>query len=297
MRRRTVLAATALLALLALAGCSSPGSMEMKQVDDAGIGDEATLDVPTPPPDAPDRAHDDAETVREAIATGSATIDGTGPPVRRLGPYGTDDGVYNLSYEVVGSHEETRADVRVDYDPEDASGDAIAYGDLPAVDRERVAPLFPPERDGGEGYDVGVGTRYNDSEAAESVLVGPQEYQVVTYEGERYRVDVETEPVTVNTYRYTAEEVAPGVAAYGSQLREEYEFTLDGLSEEERSVVESAIDGGYTADENGDSAFESVIDEFQRHDAVEEDEHEGTWIVRYEGETYWVDIDYGQYGE
>lgn len=297
MRRRTLLAATALLALLALAGCSSPGSIEMERVNDADIGREATLEVPTPPPDAPDPAHARADTIREAIETGSATADGRGPPVREAGPYRHEDGVFNLSHEVVDSHQETGADVRVDYNPDDASGEAIAYEDLPEVDRERLSPLFPPDDEGGEGYDIGVGVRYNDSEAAESVLVGPQEYEVVTYEGERYRIDVETEPVTVNTYRYTAEEVAPSVAAYGSRLREEYEFTLDGLSDEQRSVVESAIDGGYTADENGDSGFEAVIDEFQAHESVEEDEYEGTWIARYEGETYWVDIRYGQYGD
>lgn len=297
MRTRTLLAAVAVLATLALAGCSSPGSIQMDPVDDADIGREATLDVPTPDPDAPEPAETNARTIREAIESGSTTAEGTGPPVDRAGPYRHDGAVFNLSYEVVDTHEETAADVRIDYDPSDTSGEAIAFADLPAVDRDRLAGLFPQRGDGGEGYDFGIGVRYDESEAAESVLVGPQEYRVLVYEGERYRIDVETEEVTVNTYRYTATEVAPGLAAYGQRLREELAFDLGGLSDGQRSVVESAIDGGYTANDDGDSDFEAVVDEFRRHEAVEETDYDGTWIARYDGEIYWVEIRFGQYAE
>lgn len=297
MRTRTLLAAVAVLATLALAGCSSPGSISMDPVDDADIGREATLDVPTPDPDAPEPAETNARTIREAIEDGSATAEGTRPPVDRSGPYRHGGAVYNLSYEVVDTHQETAADVRIDYGSGNVSGEAIAYADLPAVDRERLSQLFPPQEDRTDGYDLAIGVRYDDAEAAESVLVGPQEYRVVTYEGERYRIDVETEPVTVETYRYTATEVAPSLAAYGQRLREELAFDLDGLSDGQRSVVESAIDGGYTADEDGDSDFEAVIDEFQRHPAVEETDYDGTWIAHYNGETYWVEIRFGQYAE
>lgn len=285
----------ALALLLSLAGCSAAGSLSMGQADDADLADHASRSLP-PPADAHEgkRAErvDRRRVVVDAVENGSAVVSGRGPPIETEGfPFAVDGAYYDLDVEQVGEHTETGVDLRIDYNGT-TDGPAVAYEDLSPADRELVGSLLPPKYDRRvEGYDVGTNRVYNDSEAENSVLLAG-DYEAVRYEGERYPIRVETDEVTVTEYRYTATEIAGSTSEYADLLREK-SFTLSGLSEAEREVVDEAVDEGrYYADSTSDDAFESVMERFLAQDAVRRDEYHGYWVVRYEGTLYWAELRY-----
>jgi hypothetical protein len=88
--------------------------------------------------------------------------------------------------------------------------------------------------------------------------------------------------------------VADSTAGYADQLRDRYLFTLSGLSDDERSVVEEAMskNGSYYADTDGDEAFRGVLESFDGHPAIERNEFRGTWLVRYDGDVYVAELSY-----
>jgi len=261
----------------------------MDPVTDAGIVRHASRQVDRTGSGAD---QPEATTIRSAIENGSATVESPSPPVREGKPFEHEGGFYDLTWTVVGERTETSVSLLVDYNATDPEGERVAYEDLPAADRRAVDALLPP-RDGRrvEGYELGASTRYDDTELARSVLVSDRP-TVVVFEGEAYPVKFDgTSEFTVHTYRYTATTVAGSRDEYARDLRDEYLFTLDGLSDAERAVVESAIEDNYYA-EDDDEAFRSVLEAFRRHEAVASEEAHGEWLVRYEGEVYWADLWY-----
>ena len=88
---------------------------------------------------------------------------------------------------------------------------------------------------------------------------------------------------TETEYRYEVSRVAESTTAFAEQVRSRYLFTLSGLSEEERAVVEEAIDETYFEDSE---AFRSVFGKLQSHRGIEITDSYGTWLVAYEGEEY-----------
>lgn len=293
---RTLLSAGALLLLVLLAGCSAAGSASLDPVDDAELAERASRSL-GPASDPADDA--EARMLRTAFENGSATMEARRPPVPEGLPFEHRGAYYDLSWTVVDRRTATGASLEVDYNASDPAGPRIAYGDLPAADRRALSALLPPRADRRvEGYDRGVGVTYNDSEAAASVLVPEQRYDVVVFEGEAYPVRVaSTREVEVMTYRYEATRVANGSAAYARALKDEYLFTLRGLSDADREVVEAAVEDDYYADSDDDAAFASVLERFRAHPAVEEDEYSGSWLVRYEGEVYWAQLRYDGFPE
>jgi hypothetical protein len=294
MERRLPVAVALLAVTLALAGCAHPsGSMSMRPVDDAGLAEEASREVPDPE----DHLRGDGSVVRRAIENGSATAVGPRPPVESGLPFRHEGQFYNLSRTVVDTTPGYRVGIRIDYNASSVDGDVIAYEDLPAVDRGRLAPLMDSSREGREpGYDMGIGVTYSEAEAGSSVLVPDQRYDAVRYEGETFPIDVEgPERVELKRYRYDATLVAESPEAYGSGRREEYAFTLSGLSEAERGVVEESLNSTYYADSTDDEGFGSLVERFQSRRAVRADEFGGSWVVRYDGRVYWVEMDYGAF--
>jgi hypothetical protein len=298
MRRRLAFAFLGVALLGLLSGCSAAGSLEMVPVDDASLADEASHDVPRPLPPGkegpPRRA-----VVTGAIENGSATVTGQSPPVDAELPFEHEGTYYAVGWTVVDREEATRVDIGIDYNGT-ADGRAVAYDDLPAVDREALDSLLPPrDRNRVEGVDIGVGATYTDAELNESTLAAGG-YDAVSYEGEQYPVRVEqSRTVTVQTYRYTATEAAANASAYAAQLREAYAFTLDTatLDGDALDVVESSIDETYYADSTDDDAFRSVQAAFREHQAIENDDVSGLWLVRYDGELYAADLRYGQFAD
>lgn len=277
----------ALLLILPLAGCSAAGSITMTSVDDDGLAAEASRSVST------DQPADERLLVRNAVKNGSATVNGTTPPVDVDGkPFAVDGAYYDLQVDSIGSHTEIMVTLDIDYNGTTDSA-AVSYEDLSAADRALVDSLLPPEYDRrNEGYDMGAGRRYNDSEVESSVLISGA-YEAVEYDGERYPIRVDTRDVTVTTYRYTTEKVASSSSEYADSIRDRYLFTLSELSDAERDVIEESMNETYYADSSTDAAFESVLERFSEHDAVVRNEHRGEWIVRYQGEVYWAELDYG----
>lgn len=287
MRRRTFLATAATALPVALAGCGHPtnGSLALREMaDDAAIGDQYAGETEGLPPEL-------KALVAAAIAGESPTREGLFPPFESDRPVEWDGGYYRVSYEVVDTHREMLYDVRIDWNPAEPPASVIDYRDLPPADRDALGELIPAPEDtpDGEGFDMGRAYRYG--EDAESVLIDG-EYDGVRYEGETYRVAVEgNREVTVETYEYAAERVADSAADLGQQVRERYLFTLSGLGDAERDIVEEATDGTYFPSESTD-AWQSLADRFRSHDALDGDEYGGDWLVRYDGTVYWADLQY-----
>ncbi len=291
---RALLALCALALLVSLGGCSAAGSLDMTAVNDTQLAEQASRDLPRVDDESgEDPGADYRAVVQGAVRNGSATQNGTSPMVDTEGlPFAVDGAYYDLSVEPVGNHSELLVDVKIDYNGT-TDGPAVAYEDLSPADKALLDTLLQAEHeDQGEGYDFGAGARYTDAEANASVLLAG-DYAAVRYRGERYPIAVDSRPVTVTTYRYTAEQVAPNAEAYAQSLRETYQFTLSGLSTEERKVVDEAIRGTYYAESTDDSAFQSVLQRFRSHDAVRSDEYSGSWVVRYDGDLYWAELHYG----
>lgn len=287
MRRRHYLATTAALLAGPLAGCAHPTAiLEMDTVSDAEIAERASRTVTRHP------AHRDV--VADAVENGTANATGRSPPLEPGLPVEYEGRYYELDVTETDRREATEYGISIDYDPGTATpgGEVVDYAELPAVDRAAMDSLLPPPEDanGGDGTDFGVAHAYSEEEAAASVLVPEQEYDAVRYEGEHYPIRTDDgRTVTVSDYRYRATAVAATAAEYAAWVRESYRFTLSGLSDAEREVVEQAIDGGYH-EGSVEDAFASVARRFHDHEPVKGRDGGGNWLVRYEGSEYWADL-------
>jgi hypothetical protein len=293
---RRLLSTLVLFALLAvLGGCAHPsGMLSMQPVEDADLAEEGSRALPETDDTRPGF---DSGVARRAVENGSATATAPRPPVEPGLPFRHDGRFYNLSYTVTGTTPGYSTGIEIDYNASSVEGSVIAYEDLPAVDRERVEPLVTNPRERREpGYDFGVGVVYTEREAESSVLVTEQEYDAIRYRGETYPIRIEEpEQVEFDTYRYEATVVADSAETYGSFLREEYAFTLSGLSDAEQSVVDEAANGTYYAGSSDEQGFASLVERFRSRRAVESDEYGGSWVVRYDGQLYWAEMDYGAF--
>ena len=278
MRRREVLATGAAFLSLPLAGCVHPEvilTMDSATADD--IADRVSLH---PDPDA-----EEYTVTAAAVDNGSTTRRGRYELFDRTSTVRLNNSFYELNETRLSSSEVTVYEVLLDVNPENTTAElgAIAYEELPETDRRRLDGILseePPETD---GYDVGVSYGSAAEVGDESVFVPERQYDILVYEGDRYRVAVDSRTAPEAEYRYTATEVAPTVEAFADQVREEYLFTLSGLSNPEREVVEEAIEGGYYEDSD---AFQSVLDRIRSHKGIEVDDFYGTWLLEYESEEY-----------
>ncbi|MEF8852926.1 MAG: hypothetical protein V5A28_10970 [Haloarculaceae archaeon] len=288
-----LVAGFALVALLAVtAGCSAAGSLSMEPVDDAELAREASVELPDGPDDA---------VVRRAVENGTATVVDRRPPVTEQLPFRHEGRFYAVNYTETGTEPGYDVSVRIDYNASSVDGEVVDYADLPAVDRRLLADALErtdlPEERLQEGYDFGVGRTYTESEGETSALVEGPTVDAVRYEGEVYPVDVSVESTTLMVYRYEATLVADSPDAYAGQLRDRYAFTLSGLSEAERGVVEEARNDTFYAENDDNEGFASLVERFRDRRAVEETEYSGSFVVRYDGQLYWVGVDYGNYAE
>jgi hypothetical protein len=278
MRRRELLATGTALLPLPLAGCVHPEvilTMDPATADD--IADRVSLH---PDPDA-----EEYTVAAAAVENGSTTRRGRSALFDRTSTVRLNNSFYELNETRLSRGEVTVYEVLLDVDPENTTAElgAIAYEELPETDRRRLDGILfeePPQTD---GYDVGVSYGSAAEVGDDSVFVPERQYDILIYEGDRYRVAVDSRTAAEAEYRYTATEVAPTVEAFADQVRERYLFTLAGLSAAERDVVEEAIEGGYYEETD---AFRSVRDRIQCHEGIEVHDFYGTWLVEYEGQAY-----------
>jgi hypothetical protein len=284
--RRSFLAGVVTCAAATLAGCAGPGArLDVERVSDAALAERASQSTAN----APDEIRG---LVAEAVENGSATAEGRAASFDPDRPVAFEGEFYEVTRTVVDERDERSWTVEVDYDSSQTDGPTIALADLPDVDREVLSSVIPPSGDPPEsdGPDLGVSNVYGSEGEGQSVLVPEQQYEFVTHEGEYYGLSVEgPSTVTVRTYRFETDLVAASADEYAAQVRDDYLFVLDGLSDAEREIVADAIDGGYHAEEPTD-AFASLEARFREHPGFGVGEYAGEWVVRYEGATYWADL-------
>lgn len=292
MRRRQFLAALSAAATLPLAGCSDPrGSIRLTDVrDDDALAEQWAR----PAEDLPERYRDLAVGAVEGDAD-RATVTDTHPPFEPTRPIGYEGAYYTVTHEATNARTRTHYSVEVTFDPDPAPDRTIAYADLPAVDREKLDGLVNPStgRDAGEAY--GVSVHYTDAEASESVVVPTPEYDGITRGGETFGVAVpDSREVEVVDYRYRAEVVAEDAAALAALARERFRFSFDGLSTDERAILDEAMNGEAESEDPPSEAFTSLIERFRAHAdaAVEVTEYDGTWLLAYDGADWWAEIRY-----
>jgi len=279
MRRRQFLAGGTTLLAAAVAGCGHPSVV--LDMDDATAADIANQVSISPEPGSPEHT-----VVSAAVENGSATRRGRNELFDHTDTVRIDDSFYEVSETPLASSEVTVYEVRIDFDPADPTAEIgeIAYEELPAADRQRLDPIIVDEEPPtGEGYDVGVGYGTAEEVGDGSVFVPEQQYDIIVHDGDRYRITVDTRTVPETEYRYEVTEVASGVDSFADRIRDQYLFTLTGLSDAEREVVEEAIDGGYFED---DEAFRAVTDRIRDHEGIEVTDSYGTWLLEYEQVEY-----------
>ena len=278
-----------LVALVLLAGCSAAGSLGMSSTTDNRVAEQARR----PLPERSDETGNTGGIVRAAIENGSATAHSREPLVEAGLPFRYEGRYYNLTSSVVDRQPGTFHSLGIDYNGTAQENATVDYENLSARDRMIIDRALPSEpittRPGSDFY---IDATYTAAEHNQSVLLA-DDTEAVRYEGDTSPVVItETESVTVPTRRYTATLVANNTEAYVQQLQSEYVFSLSGLSDAERSVVNEAINGTYYAENDDDEPFQSVLERFHRHEAVQQNEYRGTWLVRYEGEVYLAELSY-----
>ncbi len=279
MRRRQFLASGTALLSVAVAGCGHPSVvLDLSEATADDIADEVATTA--------DPGSEEHEVVSAAVENGSATRRGRYELFDRTDAVRLGDAFYEVSETRIASSEVTVYEVLVDFDPDDTTAEVgeIAYEDLPETDRERLEPLLSEEaHPEGDGYDAGVDYGSAEEVGNDSVFVPERRYDVLVYDGNRYRVAVNSRTAPEAEYRYEVTRIAPDVETFADRVRDEYLFVLAGLSDAEREVVEEAIDGAYFED---DEAFRSVVDRIRDHEGIEVDDFYGTWLLEYEGVEY-----------
>lgn len=243
MNRREFLASGAALSLAVAGGCtgcaaSVNASLSMEAVTDAEIGERVTSGYHI------EESNPRYDVVTDTVANGTATPNGTEPPLANGTSVAYDGSVYELRYEIIESRPATRFTITlnpVDGDPDPA--EVVEYDALPEVDRRTF------EERGFDGDFLGfvTGLLYLDSELPESALVPEPERSVIEWpDGTRGRFSVDgSAERPLETYRYTATTLYESTVDLGATVRERYAFALTGLSDAERAIVEEAAGGEY----------------------------------------------------
>jgi len=306
MRRRTILATAATSLPALIAGCTSTGGLsgnlgvaeaptarlELTTIADGKLPTKVLYTV------RPTEGDDERAQLFDQILDGGATTKATRPPLPEQQHIVYDDGVYELTREVIEETPATTYSVKVDIVTGTVTdADAISFADLPEVDQEEFAAHGLAD-----GDPVGIGTTflYTDAEREQSVLVPESEYSYITWDdgSEAEWVVDDAYDTTLNTYRYTAEQVATA-AEYGQQMRERFAFELSGLPDAQREIVDTAIaDEPYVVgpDETPSDAFVALAERFRGHEqahGLDEDgegDLSGTYLVRYQGDVYWTTL-------
>lgn len=280
MRRRQFLVSGALLATASLAGCAHPEVvLDLQDATAEDIADEVSITV--------DPGTEEFPVVSSAVENASTTRSGRSDLFDPDDIVRLDDSFYAVSETRLGTSEVTVYDVIIDFEPENTTLEygEIEYDDLPETDRERLSLIIAEEETIPRQEDEDVGVDYGTAGEIgnQSVLVPDQKYDILRHEGNLYRVSVDARSATETEYQYEVTEVAPDVESFAEGVREQYLFRLEGLSEDERKVVEEAIDGGYFEDTD---AFRSVIDLIREYDGIEVAEFYGTWLLAFRADEY-----------
>ena len=313
MNRRAALSMLSSGILILFAGCSGsntrtdpandgdPGTSPVAELDLKAISDIEIAKRVTYRIDLEHRSSE-RELAGATIRNGSKTVSAANPPVPKNRPFIYNGSVYELSYEVVDTEPATTFRLTLSVaETTDQDADSIRYRNLPTADKA-VLERFGWD-DGGPFEAGGVEVIYTNDEIADSVLVPSSNYSIIKWSnGTTARVSVEESSGTnQRTYEYTAQQVHASAAEFGQSVRAEHAFGLTDLSEEQASIVSTAIerDDGYQVDDGEPpEAFSRLVDRFPPEREItpvyEDDESDssvsGSYIVRYDDEIYWTEL-------
>ncbi|WP_440988257.1 hypothetical protein [Haloarchaeobius baliensis] len=299
MQRRQFLAAAGGAVAVALAGCSRPPRVDLRLValPESDIEERLVRPANELSPGAQTvvrRAHEDGSYVRTStdrngpyIADGRVLRhDGRVVAVRttRIGVERRTLETFDVTYTGRGDN----TTVAVDDDAR-----VVDYGDLPQVDRAMFESADPGSlaRDGSA---MAAFVRHDYPDDADSVFVPEQEYDAVRYDGHVFLVEYGG-PRTVENgrFRYELEPLAPDVATYVERVVDEHVFTLaaSDLSEEQREMVDTAIEEGYGEERELSDGFADLIEHISAHEPVHRSHANRWYVLRYDGTTYWTEVD------
>jgi len=286
MKRRKFFLGVAGASAGALAGCVAHPDviLTLDEVSDSELADQASNDA-----EIIERDIEEPNVTSELFGNGTYTRTGRWEEVNTDLRYVYDGEYYRLDAETSPAPPDAVHIVEAEYVGDEEMEDETEYEELPDVDREALSFLTSAELTDGE-YQNSVEHLYEAGADEESAIVSGM--TVVVVDGRRFSVETEeSQVIDRQEFDYAAEKIASSQDEFVSWLKEEYMFELSGLSDEERAVVEQAIEEGYY-ENSSEEAFESLANRFQEHDAVEPEEEGGYWIVEYEGTTYWTDLRY-----
>ena len=302
--RRRLLAGCAVGLTVGLAGCADPDvAMFVERVPtDRAIAERATV--------GPDRYEGHESLVASAVDGGTTATGEYGPPFEPDRPVAYDGAVYDFEWDDTGDTE-SRTEYAVTltvYDDDRATD--IDFTELPAIDQDRLrnvqrlieATEAQAESESDSNSESAEPRRlrfqhyYTKAEREASAIVPDPEYDVIAVNGRPTTVAVEPTTVSLSVYRYTVTERAPTLAAFGGDLSANHRVALTGLSEAERDFFEAvSSEGSYYQGSFGDDreeAFAKIADRLVAEPALFVENRAGEWLVTYDGETYWVEIDF-----
>lgn len=302
MRRRQFVAAAGSALTVAFAGCSRPPrvDLELTPLRKSRLGDRLVTAADELGPDARTavaRAHGKGEYVRTADGSRPLVADGrvVGYAGRVWTVRTTRVGVERReleTFDVVYTGRGDNTTVAVDDDVR-----VVDYADLPPADREMFDAVGPEALMAG-GAAMGAVGGYDYPDDADSVFVPEQEYDAVEYEGGTFLVDYEGSRTVENArFRYELDPLAPDVATYVERRAEAVVFVLDAgdLTEEQRDVLDSAMDGGYGEERELSDGFAALLDRLRDHDRLGVTFADWASVARYRGTEYLVEISDNDY--
>lgn len=274
---RKFLLALALCAAVAGAGCVEPeATASLEPVTPSEVTEKATINA---------GILDDA--VKEAAENGSSNTTTRDLPrdvTERDKPVLYNETVYNLSEERVGEVEVTEIEVTANTTQQEAD---LNYDQLSEKDKETIEGAIV---EAGEENKVIISSSYTPEELVNSVFENSQTVNVA-FEGEVYNVTVRDRDMDVREeYVYYAEEIGENKTAYGNSLIRDKAFTLREAPNGSSEVLNEAINGTYYGDET--EGFNALRDRFEQEDAVYERNESAKWLVRYNGELYWAELEW-----
>lgn len=292
MNRRAVLALAASGMTAAIAGCSAPSvSYQMEELEWNNLYDALTTET-DPDDDAFDLIN------QSNGGTTPVTIDGEVAPVNE-GIYHHEDNAYYVTYEK-GDITSEQVEVLLITEQADQSND-LQYSDLPKQDADSVAELVTSDRDRmsflyseeevnsseiiDESLDYGEYRDIDDLAGADIAAV------TVSYDGDSWHVvGVKGPTIPTHEYEYTVSLVAENESAFTDWVEEELLIDLDGVSGDQREIVEDAIDGGYQS-HSVETPYVELTDLFYGNRSIGEvDQTGGEWVVEYDGVLYRAEL-------
>lgn len=223
--------------------------------------------------------------VEETLANGEAATYGHRP--FSDGEYLEFQGTfYRATVEQTGTKQMGRLILIADEREE--AGETISVADVPAHDREPVvlAIRFALVHDRENGReDLPEGYVFRGEE--QSIWIPEPEHEVIEHGDRTFHLRVEKRELEEDEYTTTLEPVASSPDEFENRIEAEFVIDLDAheLSDEQRDIIETAIEGEYRESGSISPEFSTLItllrDNEPRHESV----------IKYEGEyyawTYW----------